>query len=343
MSDVKEILNKYVPDVEQTIQAALEVASPFIRGMVGYHFGWLDQESKLVDFRKGKFLRPTLCLLTFEALQASYQAALPVAACLELIHNFSLVHDDIEDGDTERHGRPTVWAIWGKPLAINTGDFLYTLAFKCLYQLDVTRFGSEPVFGVQQLINQACLALTIGQDLDLRFEQLQDVTAEMYLDMVGGKTAALLEASIVSGAMLGTTNPLTVNHFRDFARNLGVAFQVRDDILGLWGDSAETGKSVDNDLRRKKKTLPVIYTLSQLTGPRRMRLQKIYADSTPMTGDQIEFARECLQVVDAFNYTQGMVNRYVENSFSALNQIDNASSCQAELGTLAHYLVTRTK
>lgn len=343
MSDVKQILNKYVPDIEQTIQTALDVASPFIRGMVGYHFGWLDQEFKSVNFRKGKFLRPTFCLLTFEALQASYQSALPVAACLELIHNFSLVHDDIEDGDTERHGRPTVWAIWGKPLAINTGDFLYTLALKCLFQLDVTYFGPEPIFKAQQLINQACLALTRGQDLDLRFEQLQDVTVEMYLEMVRGKTAALLEASIVSGAILGTDNAVTINHYRDFARNIGVAFQIRDDILGIWGDSAETGKSIDNDLRRKKKTLPVIYALSQLTGPRLGRLQKIYADSTPMTGDQIEFARECLQRVDAFNYTQGMVDTFVEKSFSALNQIDNTSACQTELETLARYLVTRTK
>jgi len=169
LSAIDKILTKYTKDITATIQDALQVAPPFIQGVINYHFGWVDQNFEPANFDGGKMLRPTLCLLVFQALTGGYKDALPVAAALEMIHNFTLIHDDIEDGDLERRGRPTAWSIWGKPLSINVGDFLYTLAFNCIHHLDSTKFPPERIFTLQRLINKACLELTIGQDLDLRF------------------------------------------------------------------------------------------------------------------------------------------------------------------------------
>lgn len=343
MSTTKEIVIKYLPEIENTIQAALADTPPFMRGVISYHFGWVDQNFEPVTSEKGKVLRPTVCLLVFEALTGNYRDALPVAASLEMIHNFTLLHDDIEDNDLERRGRPTAWSIWGKPLAINVGDFLYTLAFHQLHQLNPTRFPPETILAVQQLVTQACLDLTMGQDLDLRFEQNPAVSTEMYLDMVYKKTGALLEASIVSGARLGTSDEVMINHYREFAQNIGIAFQVRDDILGIWGDSAETGKSADNDLRRKKKTLPVLFTLSHLSGQRQTQLQSLYANSEPLSDDQIEFVRDCLETVQAHHYAQTVANEYIDKSFTALDRIGLANQAQSDLQEIARFLVSRSR
>jgi geranylgeranyl diphosphate synthase type I len=342
LSPLTDILTRYASDVEQTIKEALDIAPPFIRGVISYHFGWVDQNFEPANFERGKFLRPTLCLLVFEALGGDHKEALPVAAALEMIHNFSLIHDDIEDNDLERHGRPTAWAIWGKPLAINVGDYLYTLAFRCLYQLDATKFTNKKIFSVLELINQACLRLTEGQDLDLRFEQMQHVSTEMYLDMIFRKTGALLEAAILAGAILGSNNQKVIKNYQAFARNIGAAFQVRDDILGIWGDSAKTGKSADNDLRRKKKTLPVIYMLNETSGQRQETLQTLYAASVPLLDDQISFVRESLDLVKALPHAQTMADKYVEDAFAALSKIKLSNRAQSELETVARFLVNRS-
>jgi geranylgeranyl diphosphate synthase type I len=330
-------------DIGQTIKDVLTGAPPFIQGVISYHFGWVDQNFEPADFEKGKFLRPTLCLLVFEALTGSYQDALPVAAAIEMIHNFTLIHDDVEDNDLQRHGRPTAWAIWGKPLAINIGDYLYTLAFHCLHQLDLTKFPPERVLSVLRLVSESCLVLTTGQDLDLRFEQVQDVSTEMYLDMVYRKTGALLEAAVLSGAILGAGDSEILENYRAFARNIGIAFQVRDDILGIWGDSAMTGKSRDNDLRRKKKTLPVIYTLNEISGPSKKTLKLFYNAPGPLSDEQIQVVRACLEQARAYQYTQKLADHYIHKAFTALNKISISNQAQSELEAIARFLVDRTR
>jgi geranylgeranyl diphosphate synthase type I len=340
--DINNILDKYSVEIEHTLREALSTAPSFIRGVISYHFGWVDQDFEAASFERGKRLRPTLCLLVFDALTGSHTAALPVAAALEMIHNFSLIHDDIEDDDLERRGRSTAWAIWGKPLAINVGDFLYTLAFNSICRLEPTIFSSEKILSVQRLITEACLTLTAGQDLDLRFEQTRDVSTEMYIDMVYKKTGALLEAAVLAGAMLGTSDETVISNYREFAHNIGIAFQVRDDILGIWGDTTKTGKSVDNDLRRKKKTLPVIYTLNKSTGQRRESLHRLYTGPEPLSDAQIEFVRDSLAWARASNFAQSSANAYIENAFTALHQIGISNQAQSELETIAKFLVYRS-
>lgn len=339
---IANILGKYAADIDKTIKETLVESPDFIQGVIGYHFGWVDQNFEPANFERGKMFRPTISLLVYEALTGQYQAALPVAASIELIHNFSLLHDDIEDNDVERRGRPTAWTIWGKSLVINAGDHLYSLAYKTLYRLDTKQFPPERVFAVFRLINEACIALTEGQDLDLRFETIPDVSTEMYIDMVYKKTGALVEAAILSGAKLGTSNERILQNYYEFARNIGIAFQIRDDMLGIWGDTAKTGKSAANDLYRKKKTLPVIYMLEKASGARQETLKAYYATPDPLSETEVDFVRESLAWADAYDYTQTIANTYQEKSFRALDNIGLTNQAQTDLETMAKFLIDRS-
>ena len=342
MSELKQILEKYRVDIADTIKFLSNQAPPSLAGIIGYHFGWLDQNFQPAEFGGGKMFRPTICLLVFEAITGEHQPALPAAASIEIIHNFSLLHDDIEDNDVERRGRPTAWTIWGQPLAINAGDYVFSMAYKALHLLDPAQIPLERILAIHQLINEACLKLTEGQDADIRFENLQDVTTEMYLDMVYKKTGVLVEAAILAGAKLATSDETIIQNYADFAQNIGLAFQIRDDVLGIWGDSAETGKSAENDLRKKKKTLPVLYTLGKVTGERKDKLQTYYAQLDPLADAEIEFVRECLEWAGARQYAQSVAEDYRQKSFAALDRIGTDNQAQAELKMIAEFLINRS-
>jgi geranylgeranyl diphosphate synthase type I len=343
MSAINHILTKYIEDIDNVLKSLVNEAPYSIRGIVSYHLGWVDQHFQPIDSpQRGKMLRPTISLLVFEAITGRYKEALPAAAAVELIHNFSLLHDDIEDNDVERRGRPTAWTIWGQPRVINVGDYLYSLAYKALDQLDPHQFSPERILAVHRLISEACLKLTEGQDLDLQFETLQNVSSEMYLNMVYKKTGGLIEAAILCGAKLATSDEGIIQNYDEFAHNIGLAFQIRDDVLGIWGDTTKTGKSAITDLRKKKKTLPVIYMLNKSSGARREKLERYYANPEPLSEVEIEFVRECLEWADARNYTQGIADGYREKAFAALDKIGTTNQAQAELKMITEFLIDRS-
>src|SRR5581483_11972657 len=225
-----------------------------IYGQMQYHLGWLDQQFRPIDGHPGKLLRPTLLRLGYELartqgqtsqtdLQAiSLQPALPAAASIELAHNFTLLHDDIQDGDLQRRHRPTVWSVWGIPQAILAGDALFALARLHLWR--VLEAGVEPgtALDLVKLFDMALLDLTEGQYLDLSFEQQQWVSLPGYEEMIGRKTACLMSCATKMGAMLGTCCQETIEGLSRFGYALGLAFQIRDDILGVWATEAESGK-----------------------------------------------------------------------------------------------------
>lgn len=220
--------------------------------------------------RSGKRLRPLVCLLCYDAVRgadfadrpSSWQAAISAAAAIELVHNFSLIHDDIEDNSDERHGRPTVWKIWGISQGINAGDAVFVLARLALDRL-ARLVDLKTYADVQLTFDRAALALTQGQFLDLCFESRDRVTVEEYVEMVQGKTAALLAASAQIGARLATDDEHTPETLGRYGENLGIAFQIADDILGIWGDPAITGKPARDDIVAKKKTLPLLAAVQQ--------------------------------------------------------------------------------
>ncbi|MEE8337669.1 MAG: polyprenyl synthetase family protein [Dehalococcoidia bacterium] len=226
-----------------------------------YHLGWEERDGAAVDARGGKLLRPLALLVAAEITGDAVEQAVPAAAAVELVHNFSLLHDDIEDESASRHGRATVWTFAGRAQAINTGDGMFTLARLAMHRLLDRRVEQRRVIEAIRELDEACLRLVEGQYLDLLFESRAAVSRDEYLTMAGGKTAAMFAAPFAIGALLGGADGQTVSAFREFGRRVGLAYQAIDDVLGIWGDPAVTGKPASDDLRARKMTLPVIAAL----------------------------------------------------------------------------------
>jgi geranylgeranyl diphosphate synthase type I len=290
------------PQIESELRAAVDQhispRTPELRQMLAYHMGWEGEGSG--PAAQGKRIRPLIVLLCAGASGASggsWDCALPAAAAVELIHNFSLIHDDIQDQSPLRRGRPTVWVKWGIAQAINAGDTMFTLAFTALTRLQET---ATPALALQAhgLLEQVCLDLTHGQYLDISYEKRTDLTVDDYWPMVEGKTAALLAGCAELGGLSGGADPRAQAEFRRFGRCLGLAFQALDDWLGLWGDAALTGKSTDSDLVAGKKTLPILYGLGR-NGPfaRRWNAGPIPPEEAPSVARMLaeEGAREYTQ------------------------------------------------
>src|SRR6187401_410447 len=224
----------------------------------------------------GKRVRPLLCLLAYASIAGDPRNALPGAAAVELGHNFSLVHDDIEDGDRERRHRPTLWTVYGVPQAINAGDTLFSLSRIALHRLTDLGFSDAKVLRLMRLYDETCLALCEGQYIDIATSESDEtMSVDLYFDMIGRKTAALISASIEAGALLATDDDEVIARYRSFGWALGIAFQLNDDLLGIWGAEQSTGKE-PSDLAHRKKTLPVIYAAAEAGPEDRARLYELY-------------------------------------------------------------------
>ena len=317
-------LDRLIADTEDEILGVIAQAEDERTGalyeMVRYHLG-LDR-----DGPRGKRLRPLLGLLAYESLTGDHRAALPGAAAVELGHNFSLVHDDIEDRDIERRHRATLWTIWGVPQAINTGDTLFTLSRMALHRLTELGFSDAKVLALMRLYDETCLALCEGQFMDIwSAEHDERLSVDFYFDMIGRKTAALIAASVQAGAMLATDDAAVIDAYRRFGWSLGIAFQLNDDLLGIWGDEQATGKE-PSDLAKHKKTLPVIYALERAASADAARLRAILAESEPEEAAVAE-ARAILERSGAREYTR---ERAQEERDEALRQMESAGVVGAE-------------
>jgi geranylgeranyl diphosphate synthase type I len=341
VSSVNHILEAYAPEIDRHIRKLLEGVDPFPKGMIEYHFGWVDQNFKPLKGSHGKRLRSTMCLLAFEAIHGDFHPCLPLAACIEMLHNFSLIHDDIEDGDEQRRGRPTVWRVWGLPLAINAGDLLHTLSYMALTELPVTApFSSTRSLEVYEAILGTTLKLTQGQHVDLELEERSDVSVETYLTMIYGKTASLIEGSTWTGALLASGDQSLVDNYRAFGRNLGMAFQIRDDTLGVWGDAKITGKTGANDVMRKKKTFPILYGFENASGSDRAQLNAIYAEDSISQADARD-AVEILTRTGAYERTQELAQEYYQKALDSLATTNMDGEPQRKLLDIARFLVER--
>jgi len=251
--------------------------------MLNYHLGFADADGTPARVYSGKRIRPILTLLCCEACGGTVESALPASAAIELLHNFSLIHDDIEDRDELRRGRPTLWKVWGEAQAINSGDAMFTLAHRMLEASSEQDIDAPCVLRAMRAFDEACIALTIGQHLDLSFENRTDVSSTEYMTMIMGKTGALTQAACAIGAILANAPSSRVAALADFGARIGIAFQLQDDVLGIWGEPEKTGK-VGSDLSHRKKTLPVLYA-----SERNSAIRDLYFDHTsPASSDGID-------------------------------------------------------
>ena len=343
-SPLQNILEPYAPALEAEMRALVDEApSPHLArfyGMLAYHLGWRDAELRPANQRAGKWIRPAICLLACEAAGGDWRRAVPAAAALELTHNFTLIHDDIQDGDTERRGRPTVWTLWGVPQAINAGDGLFVLARTALHRLHRHDFDPTTIEHVYRIYDEACRRLVEGQYLDIDFEQRLDVSVDEYLAMISGKTAALLSASLEIGARLATDDLAVVTAYREFGEDLGLTFQIVDDVLGAWGDENVTGKSAGNDLRRKKKTLPVVYALEREAAADEQPFRTLYQQDT-LSDAGVEMALQLLDQAGARRYAEDLAQQHWQRAVDTLAEIGIDNPAQGRLRALARFLVER--
>jgi geranylgeranyl diphosphate synthase type I len=341
---LKNAFERYLPLIEAELREALAPRHPQLAsfyGMMQYHLGWVDEDFVPCEGNAGKRLRPILCLLSCQAAGGNPDQALPAAVAIELVHNFSLVHDDIEDRSHLRRSRPTLWKVWGVPQAINAGDSLFVLAHLAMHRLADRGVPPRRVLTAFEIFDEACLALTEGQHLDLSFEACLDVDVERYFSMIRGKTAALFSAAAQLGALIAGSDPESIAHYLCFGENLGLAFQIVDDILGIWGDPQVTGKPAADDIQQRKKTLPIVRALEeeQRTGGKGLR--EIYHKETIDT-EAVEVALNILEDLGGRHYAEEMANSYYQRALAALDATDVEDKAQDDLRGLAAFLVERT-
>lgn len=327
-----ELLERYRPLLLAEMSATLEdeaLASADVRPLYGwmrYHLGWENRAGASIDTRSaGKLLRPLAVLLTSEACDGEVAQAMPAAAAVELIHNFSLLHDDIEDGSERRRGRQTVWTFAGTPQAINTGDGVYALARLAMHRLVDCDVDAPDAINAMRELDRACLRLVEGQYLDISFEDRSGVTTAEYLAMTRGKTAALFAASFAIGAQLAGSAATTIDSFRAFGLRVGIAFQAIDDILGIWGDPETTGKPVGDDLRTRKITYPVVHAFAD-DGPAGRLVASAYSSVDKSTDDsKVAELSEAIAQAGGRAATEDLASTQLHEARSFLDEIGGLS------------------
>ena len=324
------------PRIEQQIELMINLSHQMhdlsLSKMLRYHLGLsTDKDHQL---NQGKKIRPLLLLLTTETSGGNWEKSIPAAAAVEMIHNFSLIHDDIEDQSEFRRGRLTLWKKYSLPLAINAGDALFALAFVCIGEL-CNNHSMEISFQSYQLLSEACIMLTKGQHLDISYETLESVNLNGYLEMIEGKTAALLAISSRIGALIAGADSHKHQQYYEFGKNLGIAFQIIDDILGIWGNPDKTGKSAATDLLTRKKTFPIIYGLSRDDQFREMWKNNISPDNVHVLANQ-------LKENGSYDIAAKKAEDFSSAALTALHQANPEGPYGEVLVELVNLLINRT-
>jgi len=334
--DTKEFLSAIEAELQRQVARLDEPRTKPFYDMLTYHMGWTGEGAG--PDAAGKRVRPLMLLLTVAACDDAgannWLRAVPAAAAVELVHNFSLVHDDIQDNSDKRRGRRTVWKIWGMPIGINAGDALFVLSNQAIMDLR-EHYPAEIVVRAATVLHDTCLDLTRGQFLDMSYERRDDLGVEDYWPMVAGKTAALLSACCHIGSILGDADESTQDAYRSFGHALGLAFQVQDDILGIWGDEAITGKSAASDLLEGKKSLPVLHGLS-----RGGKFAERWARG-PIQPDEVEEMAKALANEGSYEYTHDVSRQMTTLALNNLREADPQGEAGEALMELANKLIKR--
>jgi geranylgeranyl diphosphate synthase, type I len=326
--------------VGPAIAAAVSRLSPDVRSVAAYHLGLADADGQPAgtDGRPGgmgKALRPALALLSVRAARTAPERGVGAAAAVELVHNFSLVHDDIMDGDTERRHRPTAWTVFGVGAAILAGDALLVLA------QDILLEGPVP----QGIWASRCLSASVqrliaGQGADLAFERRDDVTLDECLEMAGDKTAALMACACSIGAIyVGASAELAMG-LAGFGAHAGLAFQLTDDLLGIWGAPEVTGKPVRSDLRTRKKSLPVVAALTSGTAAGD-ELGGLLSSTGPLSEDDLLRAADLVEAAGGKAWVEAEADVQLASAGECLAATDMPDDVRAEFAGIAEFITAR--
>jgi geranylgeranyl diphosphate synthase type I len=315
-------------------EAALSRLNPGVRRVAAYHYGLADADGSPVRVGSGKALRPALALLSARAAGAAPERGVTPAVAVELVHNFSLLHDDIMDGDTERRHRPTAWTVFGVGAAILAGDALLALANDMLLE-DMPR---GP--WAARCLSTAVQRLIAGQGEDLAFEKRGDVTLDECLEMAGDKTAALMACACTIGAVHVGAPPEMAMGLAEFGGHVGLAFQLTDDLLGIWGAPEVTGKPVRADLRARKKSLPVVAALSSGT-PAATELAEILASEGELTEEDLIHAADLVVAAGGRQWAEQEADARLAAAAASLDSAGIPADVRAEFTAIAEFITAR--
>ena len=336
---VAHLVERFLPTVREYLEHVVGDAGE-LEPMLRYHMGWQELDGAPAASGGGKALRPVLCLAACEMAGGNWQEAIPAAASLELIHNFSLIHDDIQDGDKTRRGRSTLWSIWGIPVAIAAGNAMRAIADRTIFKMGELGITSDVTATASAVLTTRYLEMIEGQYLDMWFESSEHISAEDYLDMVGRKTGALIESAMYMGALVASADSHTANAFGECGRRLGIAFQVRDDYLGVWGDPLATGKPVGADIRRKKKSLPTVYLFDRAAHEDRAWLNETFAASE-IEEAQLGGIMAMLDGLEGSEYVQSVAEAHAKKAVESVTGLLIPSESKRQLDAVAEFFVRR--
>jgi len=326
--EVVDILKKYSKSIDQEIQNSLGTVDP----------NELQKSTQHLIKAGGKKIRPSMVVLSAEAVGGNAEQALKTAAAVELIHTFSLIHDDIMDKDEMRRGKPSVHVLWGEPMAILAGDTLFSKAFETVLETPIDNISYERVVGALKIVVDSCIKICEGQASDMCFEGNFEVSEDEYMNMIYKKTAALIAAATRSGAIIGGGNPEQVETLSEYGRLVGLAFQIQDDYLDVISDEENLGKPVGSDIIEGKMTLMVVNTLSKASQEDKEELITIL---NAKEDTDVKRALEIFNKYGSINYARDIALANIETAKKLLETLEESESKQA-LAMIADYVLQRS-
>ena len=327
MSEVIEILKKYSESIDHEIEEALSTVNPKA----------LRDSSVHLISAGGKKIRPSLAVLSCQAVGGKSEYALKTAAAIELIHTFSLIHDDIMDKDDMRRGQPSVHVLWGEPMAILAGDTLFSKAFEMVIRTKINDASYKRVNEALAVVVDSCIKICEGQACDMSFEEKFDVKESEYMNMIYKKTAALIAAATKAGAIMGGGTPEQVEALSEYGRLIGLAFQIQDDYLDVVSDAESLGKPVGSDIVEGKMTLMVVKALAEASPQDKETLITILKENNP---ERVDEAISIFEKYDSIKYTHDLALDNVRKAKELLDILDDSEAKDALL-LIADFVLQR--
>jgi geranylgeranyl diphosphate synthase type I len=326
--EVTDILKKYSKSIDEEIQNSLGTVDP----------DELQKSTQHLIKAGGKKIRPSLVVLSSEAVGGNAEDALKTAAAVELIHTFSLIHDDIMDKDDMRRGKPSVHVLWGEPMAILAGDTLFSKAFETVLETPIDIVTYERVVNALKTVVDSCIKICEGQASDMCFEGNFEVSEDQYMNMIYKKTGALIAAATRSGSIIGGGTPEQVETLTEYGRLVGLAFQIQDDYLDVVSDEENLGKPVGSDIIEGKMTLMVVNALSKASSDDKDELVSILKAEDKDT--DVKRALEIFEKYDSINYAHDIALQNVDTAKKLLKTLDESDATVA-LSMIADYVLQR--
>ena len=336
MVQVLELLrNRYQDSVEEELKETFAGQEGLLYNMLTYQLGWVDEQGMPSSIRPGEQLHPFLCLLTCESLMGEYQSALPAATAVELVYNYSQIHEGVQSGNPDQGNRPSVWWLWGPGQAINAGDGMHAMARMALMRLQDRGLSVSRVLKCMRLLDQSGLTMCEGQHLDLAFQEKLDVGVDSYIMMAAGKSGALMACAMGLGALAATEDEGVVEACKKWGENFGIASQARSDLRQLEQSAQVDSPSVN--LLNKKKLLPILRALETGDLHTKRTLGTIYFKRVLEPEDVVQITN-ILEETSAIEFAEGMVSDYCQRAMQSLQGVELSEWGQEQLETLCEFI-----